>query len=971
MIFGNSILNETNNIMRKFHFLFIALLLTIMTSLKTWAQCPGNVSVSTSGNIPANCPSSGSIRITANAPVGALSYVLITGPAGAPLNTAQDDSNFTALPAGAYQAKAYCKTDPSKADTIGFTILNNYTPLDSSVVITKAACSGDGMIRVAAVIGGKPPFQYALSTQAAYPGGLSAFQNVDSFSNLAAGMYMIRIKDGCGQYLNKQVEVLPPLPAPQVWLGILNDQPCANNTWSLYAAGATNPATGGSIDLTPYFQNQNGLILNIYEITGNCQKGTLLTTYDPVTAGNPHFAAPKRTEYWVEAVTSCGQTYGYCTSAATSGQIQPPSASLLTSSKGCGTSSSPATMSIVAVYPWLVRWEDGITVTVKNSANAEITGSPFKFHSAEEMNNALKDLPHDSYSITAVDTCGTTVIDKTVQDITLAGSATASILSYYMDCITQTNTTDVSIQMEGYIPNLGNADSVSILSGPSNVGVTGYTDDKAEGIYTWANMLTGSYWLRVYTSCGTTDLPVTLSATGMKRFISAKATSFCTGGGKVAIDSIIYTGDGVTEYVLINTSGNIRVDSNITGTFTNLPTGDYKIALKIAGYCNYQAGWSYEVYSNTASIVQGGSTPRIVKKMAVTCEDVAGNLLPNGTIYLSLAGPAPLTLEYIDSSATTPAWVTVTTSAAASETISGLNAGHLYYIRLSGCTGGVSEPVTFGQMTPIQLSNTAQPCANSPYTLSIPEMPGAAYEWRNPVNTVVSTSPTYDIINYNASYDGTYTCKVTFSSCITRTVTVTLNSQICGMPLPVHLTSFRAANKDCKPELSWSAVYQMTDKEFVIERSDNGQNFTAIATVPVEKQANAQYNYTDITADISTRNIYYRIRLVDLNESYIYSPIVMVKSCDYKGNTGNLLFSVLPNPALNGQGFNLSYKGNATSGTCLVLNTAGQIVMTRAVALSNGASIYIPLQKVTPGVYIVVLNEAGNNVSGREKLVIY
>jgi hypothetical protein len=950
-----------------YHFLTLSLLLG--SSYQLSAQCPSSISASAINNVAANCPSSGSIRIATHATGGTLSYMLLDGPGGAATNVAQDDSNFYSLPAGTYKARVFCKVNPAIADSVSFTILDNYTPFGNAVLSSRSGCSGSGLIRVESVAGGRAPLQYALSTKASYPAGLGAYQSIDSFSSLAAGAYIVRIKDACNEYINKEIEIAPPLPAPKVFLATINDQPCANNTYSFQVVNGVNPLTNTSVDFHPYYENGNGLILNVYATDGNCNKGALLATYDPQTAGSVYFQATKASEYWLESVTNCGETYGYCTSAD-SGPLPSPFIDILTSSSGCGTAGSPAVMNIVNTYSWLTRWLDTVTVEVKNSTGVAIAGSPFKFTSAADFNNALKNLPHDNYTIKATDACGSVLLNRTIQDITGAGSPAAAVVSYSLNCNTQVGTTNATIRMSGYIPNLSNADSIKFISGPSNTGINGGTFDKATGDYYWTNVIPGNYVLRIYTSCDSTTLSVHIPGITLQRYIRAKATSFCTGNGKVAADSTVYNGSGLTTYILIRTTDNARLDSNITGSFTNLPTGTYKIAMQISGYCSSDINAAYEVYSNTVAIIEGGMNPQIVKKIVVTCENASGGLLPTGSLFLNLAGPSPLFLEYIDSSAASPSWITASINAATTETISGLNASHTYYVRVSGCTGGTAIPVTFGRMTPVAVTNAVQPCSGAPYTLSVPEMPGAAYVWTNPAGTIVSTGPDYEIISYNASYNGTYTCAVSFGDCLTRTAMVTLNSASCGVALPIHLTSFAASNKNCTPELNWTAVYNISDRDFTVERSKDGQHFTAVATLPVASQANASYHYTDATSELNNGNLYYRLKLTDLDGSATYSATEMVRGCSNNQPAASGL-SVNPNPARSGQMLQLSNKDGAFDGNYSIVTTSGQTLVKNALRIGEGNTVSIPMPSLEPGIYMIVLTDKDHKVVERSKIVVY
>ena len=80
-------------------------------------------------------------------------------------------------------------------------------------------------------------------------------------------------------------------------------------------------------------------------------------------------------------------------------------------------------------------------------------------------------------------------------------------------------------------------------------------------------------------------------------------------------------------------------------------------------------------------------------------------------------------------------------------------------------------------------SNTSQPCVGSAYSLTIPYYAGATYQWTDSLGNVLSNTRSYTFASYTAANDGTYTCKITWSTCVTRFVNVKLNSSLCGSPI--------------------------------------------------------------------------------------------------------------------------------------------------------------------------------------------
>ena len=167
-----------------------------------------------------------------------------------------------------------------------------------------------------------------------------------------------------------------------------------------------------------------------------------------------------------------------------------------------------------------------------------------------------------------------------------------------------------------------------------------------------------------------------------------------------------------------------------------------------------------------------------------------------------------------------------------------------------------------------------------------------------------------------------------------------INLAPAGAPLPVRLTSFNASEEGFSTKLVWNTAEETNIVSYVIEKSTDGRNFTAIGTV---KAANLRsYNFTDAQ---STENSYYRLKMVELDGTFKYSYIVSVKA---KLNTSILLS---PNPVRSSLMIQHP-KANATSHV-QIMSASGQLL--RDIRLSTNAAITnIDMSGFTSGLYHVV-----------------
>jgi hypothetical protein len=195
--------------------------------------------------------------------------------------------------------------------------------------------------------------------------------------------------------------------------------------------------------------------------------------------------------------------------------------------------------------------------------------------------------------------------------------------------------------------------------------------------------------------------------------------------------------------------------------------------------CN---GNFYYIDGSTVTITNSSTGPQISSSTGVVCEDAAGNPLSTGSAYLTIAGVAPYTIQYrVQGSGS--AYTVINTSNTNLQ-IDNLTANTIYEVILAdACGSSFPTTVQIKTMGNLFSSNTSQPCVGSAYSLTIPYYAGATYQWTDSLGNVLSNTRSYTFASYTAANDGTYTCKITWSTCVTRFVNVKLNSSLCGSPI--------------------------------------------------------------------------------------------------------------------------------------------------------------------------------------------
>lgn len=139
--------------------------------------------------------------------------------------------------------------------------------------------------------------------------------------------------------------------------------------------------------------------------------------------------------------------------------------------------------------------------------------------------------------------------------------------------------------------------------------------------------------------------------------------------------------------------------------------------------------------------------------------------------------------------------------------------------------------------------------------------------------------------------------------------------------LPLKLIDFKANQQQQKINLQWKTNFEQGTRDFNIQRSTDGINFTNIGKLTARGNSSSVVNYSfdDLTA--LAGNNFYRIQAIDIDGSYTYSEKLLVK---FNQATSATVF-IFPNPVTNQLRIQLN--------TALVplkyalINTAGKIVL--------------------------------------------
>ncbi|WP_158607182.1 T9SS type A sorting domain-containing protein [Pontibacter oryzae] len=181
------------------------------------------------------------------------------------------------------------------------------------------------------------------------------------------------------------------------------------------------------------------------------------------------------------------------------------------------------------------------------------------------------------------------------------------------------------------------------------------------------------------------------------------------------------------------------------------------------------------------------------------------------------------------------------------------------------------------------------------------------------------------------------------------------------VPLPVTLTSFTAKQLQEQVQLSWSTASEKNSSHFEIMASTDGRQFATIGKVNAAGNSNVSLVYTFKYTPATSEVTYYRLKQVDLDDTFEYSKIIAVTLQERAAE--NLVY---PNP-VSGSASEVILQHAATGGNIEVWNLAGEKMLALKAEPGTVRTI-LPVQNLPKGIYLIVCQANGSRES--TKLVI-
>jgi hypothetical protein len=175
--------------------------------------------------------------------------------------------------------------------------------------------------------------------------------------------------------------------------------------------------------------------------------------------------------------------------------------------------------------------------------------------------------------------------------------------------------------------------------------------------------------------------------------------------------------------------------------------------------------------------------------------------------------------------------------------------------------------------------------------------------------------------------------------------------------LPITLLSFTARETGESVTLDWATIMEESFEKFVVERSSNGIQFNGIAEIPGAGKniydIKTEYNFND-SNPLAGFN-YYRLKIVDIDQQFEYSPLRAVKIQSSKK------FWVHPNPSSGSINFYTNFDATQADRIVLIDQMGKELI---EVPADNSGSVEVS-GDIRPGIYLLKYFTRGAQYSSR------
>lgn len=175
-----------------------------------------------------------------------------------------------------------------------------------------------------------------------------------------------------------------------------------------------------------------------------------------------------------------------------------------------------------------------------------------------------------------------------------------------------------------------------------------------------------------------------------------------------------------------------------------------------------------------------------------------------------------------------------------------------------------------------------------------------------------------------------------------------------NIPLPVNFIGLVASrNTDNLVSLKWDVTEEINVREYQVERSENGSSFSSVGIIAAKGKSIYSFNNTDL----SSGNIFYRVKSVDIDGRFKYSSIIKLSANSLNSYTDKI--KIYPTPAKDE--ITIVHAKLTRNARMAIISVDGKIL--KSITPSTGSShTFTNINGLAPGLYFLRLEDGIGNI---------
>jgi hypothetical protein len=219
---------------------------------------------------------------------------------------------------------------------------------------------------------------------------------------------------------------------------------------------------------------------------------------------------------------------------------------------------------------------------------------------------------------------------------------------------------------------------------------------------------------------------------------------------------------------------------------------------------------------------------------------------------------------------------------------------------------------------------------NGAATTTISNFSGSGYQVPVVLNSGLASGSSFPIgttvVQYIATYDSGSEDTCSFNVVV---------SGSCPS-LPVELIYFIGEEQNCDVLIQWATQTEENASHFEVQRSNNGIDFEKIAELSAIGHSTRTEYYDYLDTEVNTQDNYYRLKQIDLDGTFEYSEIILIKVNCFDQSVKDV--NIYPNPLFYNNEINVTFNSIVTDQEVEVkiYDARGVIVLLQKISVNEG-----------------------------------